>query len=416
MTDLGEFNGKEVCELTGTFTEDLTLYSTMIYVLKESVSIGENKEDAAASIKTATLTIKPGTRIEGTLGRSFLVINRGSKIMAEGTKENPIVFTSNADEGSRKSGDWGGIQLNGFAPVNCAGAVTPCQRLAETGVEWYGGDKADDNSGVLKFVQIEFTGFKINSEKEFNGLTLQGVGNKTVIENIHVNHGLDDGIEFFGGTVNVKRLVLTDADDDCFDWTFGWSGKAQFVICEQSETAGDKGIEADNNDKKTDDSPRSNPTLSNFTLIGKNGTSGTTGGAMLREGTSGHLNNMIFTGFVANCIDIDQEETFNNAPDATAPTNLQMVNSIVNCTKNFEDGDEDASFTQPFLVEDWFNNQDGNMEADPKLNGWIPKNDSPAPGAGVKPADAFFEAVDFIGAIKNSANDWTAGWISTVSN
>ena len=173
---------KGFCKIVGgsPITEDITLTSDTVWLLEGSVTIGENFRDPTKETKTATLTIEPGTLIMAKEGKNFLVINRGSKIIAEGTVEKPILFTSAKEEGERDRGDWGGVLINGWAPVNCAGASNPCQRQSETGVEWYGGTDPDDDSGVIRFVAIHFGGYKINSEKEFNGLTFQGVGRKTV--------------------------------------------------------------------------------------------------------------------------------------------------------------------------------------------------------------------------------------------
>ncbi|HNW15970.1 MAG TPA: hypothetical protein PKM15_04645 [bacterium] len=336
--------------------------------------------------------------------------------MAEGTKEKPIVFTSAKEDGERARGDWGGLLVNGWAPVNCAGKTSPCQRQAETGVEWYGGDKADDNSGTLKYVRIEFTGFKINSEKEFNGLTLQGVGNKTTIEYIHTHMGNDDAIEFFGGTVNAKYILCTGAGDDNLDWTFGFSGKIQHVMIEQYEDEADKGIEADTNDKQLDDTPVSMPTVSNVTIIG---TANSSTGMIFRAGTGGKLHNVLVTGN-PKCLDIDEEQTFKYAEEGK----LGFKNTILSCTKNFDMEDEkdeeenpiaDAWPTSGNTLELWFEGQTGNsVVADPKLDGWLPKSDSPALGNGVKPDDSFFDAVDYIGAFKDV--DWTEGWTEFPKN
>ncbi len=413
ITEVGEMDGMKVCEIAGVFTDDLTLESNKIWVLNGSVTIGENSEDMNATIKTATLTIQPGTLIMGGMGdqRDFLVINRGSKIIADGTKEKPIRFTSVKDDPA--PGDWGGLMVNGWAPVNCGGASNPCQRQAETGVEWYGGDKADDNSGILRYVIIEYSGYQITSEKEFNGLTLQGVGNGTTIEYVVARHISDDGIEFFGGTVNAKYLYVEDAGDDGLDWTFGYSGKVQFAIVKQTATTGDRGMECDTNDKKYDDTPVSTPILSNITLLGDNGEAGKTIGINLRHGSGGFIHNTVVKGFVDACLDLD-DVAFTNA--AADPAKLAITHTLLDCVKPVKENDEkDANgnpIDDPWDLSDWFDAQEGNLTGDAKLDGYIPQSGSPLLGAGQTPNDAFFTEVDFIGAVKDAESDWTKGWVN----
>ena len=302
--------------------------------------------------------------------------------------------------------------VNGWAPINCGGATTPCQRQAETGVEWYGGDNPHDNSGILRYVIIEYSGYQITSEKEFNGLTLQGVGDGTTIEYIATRHIADDGIEWFGGTVNAKYLYVEDAGDDGLDWTFGYSGKVQFAIVKQTPTTGDRGIEADTNDKKYDDTPVSVPIFSNITLLGDNGEAGKTQGIIMRHGSGGFIHNTIVKGFVTACLNLN-DYSFNHA--AANPPKLKITHTILDCTNPVRENDEkDANgnpINDPWDLSDWFDAQPGNMVGNAKLNGYIPASDSPALGAGATPNDSFFDPVDFIGAVKDAASDWTKGWI-----
>ena len=225
----------------------------------------------------------------------------------------------------------------------------------------------------------------------------------------------DDAIEFFGGTVNVKYLLLTGAGDDSLDWTFGYSGKIQHVMIEQYDDEGDRGIEADTNDKQLDDTPVSMPVLSNVTIIG---TEKNTQGMIFRAGSGGHIHNAIVTGS-PECLDIDEEQTFKYAEEGK----LAIKNTILFCAKNYKMDDEkddngdpiaDAWPTDGNTLELWFEAQTGNKTEDPKLDGWLPKSDSPALGSGVKPDDSFFDAVDYIGAFKDV--DWTEGWTEFPKN
>ncbi len=235
----------DLCTVTGPILSDVTFTKDKQWVLQGGVFVGDDSDPAAAP---TTLTIEPGTTIFGdTATLSFLLITRGSKIVADGTREEPIVFTSAADVGSRARGQWGGLVVNGQAPVNgCAG--DPCTLSGEAGTGTYGGARDDDDSGVLRFVRIEFPGKLIDAENELNGIALQGVGRGTVIDSIQVHMGADDCIEFFGGTAEAKHIVCSGVADDNLDWTFGWTGKVQFLVAQQHDDAGERGVEADNNE------------------------------------------------------------------------------------------------------------------------------------------------------------------------
>src|SRR5690606_39108636 len=192
-----------------------------------------------------TIYIEEGVTVKSERSAStvaYLLIEPGAKIEAEGTATSPIVFTSG--EASPKQQDWGGIILCGKAPVN----VGTGSAASEMGVGVvYGGTDPNDNSGTLRYVRVEYTGKKQSLEAEPNGFTFEGVGAGTMVEYIASYKGGDDGIEFFGGTVNVKYAVVYGAQDDSFDWTFGWTGKGQFWVAVQADDVADRGFEADNN-------------------------------------------------------------------------------------------------------------------------------------------------------------------------
>ncbi|MEJ2515710.1 MAG: putative Ig domain-containing protein [Gammaproteobacteria bacterium] len=389
------------CQVTGTLTEDFTLTSDVTWVLAGGVFVGVD------NTTSVDLTIEPGTRIVGQSGADFLVITRGSRILANGTRENPIVMTS-ADGDGIGRGEWGGLIINGNAPINgCADGTPLCQAEGEGSTGLYGGNNPNDDSGVLRYVRVEHAGFEITPENELNGIAFQGVGDGTIVEYIQVHLNADDGVEFFGGTVNAKYIVLTGTGDDALDWTQGWQGKVQYVVAKSFEDDGDQGIEADNNGDENTSTPRALPTLSNLTFIGSGNDDI---GILLREGTGANIYNAISTGWGEYCVDIDNAETFNFAgtpPDALSG-NLTMVNSIMfGCSLGeFSDGETD----DPWLVSDWFNAQSGNSVIGPQLVNYIPAATSPALGAGTTPPDPFFDTVDFIGGVRSAAEDWTAGW------
>src|SRR5690606_33335355 len=205
-------------------------------------------------------------------------IEPGAKIMANGTENNPIVFTSGKAVGDREPGDWGGIILLGKAPTNRGTASLPS---IEGGVgRTYGGEDPEDNSGIMRYVRIEYAGIAAQPNSEINGLTFGGVGRGTTIENIMVSYGNDDGYEFFGGTVNCKNLIAFANADDDFDFDFGYNGTIQYGISlrhPQFADPGDaaNGIEADNDGDGSGATPNTRPILSNFTFIGPNSASNT---------------------------------------------------------------------------------------------------------------------------------------------
>lgn len=211
---------------------------------------------------SGNLTIEAGTVIFGSQsGQGTLVIRQNATINAAGTASLPIIMTSEFPVGERASGDWGGLVVNGSAPTN----QTNPQGEGNSGS--YGGNNAGDSSGRLSYVRVEFAGIRFSEQNELNGIALQGVGNGTQIDHIQIHHNQDDGIEFFGGTVDAKYVLVTDARDDSLDWTFGWTGRLQHFVALQRTGFGDKGIEADNDENDNDATPRSSPRIANATFV-----------------------------------------------------------------------------------------------------------------------------------------------------
>jgi Secretion system C-terminal sorting domain len=224
----------------------------------------------------ATLTIQPGVIIRGDkTTESTLIITRGSKINAQGTAANPIVFTSGFAAGSRGLGDWGGIILLGAAKTNNTGGV----QIVEGGLDpvkaEFGGTNDNDSSGVFKYVRIEFAGFPFQPDKEINGLTMGAVGRKTMIDYVQCSFTNDDSFEWFGGTVNCKHLIAYRGLDDDFDTDNGYRGNLQFLlavrdpqIADQSSSSTSEGFESDNDATGSNAVPYTAPIFSNVTLIG----------------------------------------------------------------------------------------------------------------------------------------------------
>ncbi len=230
-----------------------------VYTLKGWVYIANGAE----------LTIEAGTIIKGDKQtKAALIVERGGKLIAQGTATEPIVFTSEQPKGQRKPGDWGGIILCGKARNNQA------EMQIEGGPRTkHGGESDDDNSGVLSYVRIEFAGYPFEKDKEINGLTLGSVGKSTKIDHVQVSYSNDDSFEWFGGTVNCKYLVAFHGWDDDFDTDNGFSGKVQYGLVIRNsriaDTSQSNGFESDNcADGSSTASPLTNATFSNITLVG----------------------------------------------------------------------------------------------------------------------------------------------------
>ncbi|WP_396141409.1 hypothetical protein [Flavobacterium sp.] len=258
----------------------------------------------------ATLTIPAGTRIEGVGGTaSYIAVAQGGKININGTASNPVIMTSGL--AVKAPGDWGGLVICGKAPINrvTGGASTAQSEVAEL---TYGGTTAADNSGSIRYLRLEYCGAAFNSEKEFNGLSLFGVGSGTTVEFVQTFHGADDGFEFFGGTVNTSNLVAFGNEDDQFDWTEGWNGTNTNWYGKISFGKGNRGIEADNFELGFANTPLSNPTINNITLVGPGSTAASAtfpenDALKLRRGTRGIFSNVHITGF-ADAFDVEHDE------------------------------------------------------------------------------------------------------------
>ena len=289
--------------LQGSITSDLTLKSGNSYTLNGELLVKEG----------ATLNIEPGVKIVAQYDDrvDYILIEQGAKINAQGTASAPIVMTSSKEE----SGAWGGIHICGRAHTNAEGG----KGSSEIGGAVYGGDNDADNSGVLKYVRVEYTGYAFDEEHEANGMTFYGVGNGTVVENCEAYHGSDDGFEFFGGSVNVKNMVVVNCSDDSFDWTEGWNGKGENLVAFQ-ESEGTLGydcdclIEADNNENNYAATPVSHPVLRNLILVGNGGSKQ---GIRLRRGTEVEITSAKVCG-KAKALAVESAETENALLNGTS--------------------------------------------------------------------------------------------------
>ncbi|MHC5309102.1 hypothetical protein ACYSNM_03325 [Myroides sp. LJL116] len=302
-------NKKPENKLGGTYKKGdvLELDASIVYQLSEKLEMQDG----------SVLRIPAGTKIIGTGGTSsYIAIGQGAKIYAEGTKTNPIILTADI----QKRGSWGGLVICGKAPINKGKTA-----IAEVSDLTYGGDIIDDNSGVVKYLRIEYAGANYNAEKEFNGLSMFGVGNGTTIEYVQTHEGSDDGFEWFGGTVNTKYLVSTNNDDDQFDWTEGWNGTNENWFSIQKGVA-DKGFEADNNSKDHNASPVSSPTIKNITLIGspEAPVDGKPRTALhLRVGTKANIENIYLKNFQVGIL-VENDATIDHIGKGLQVKNVQF--------------------------------------------------------------------------------------------
>lgn len=225
----------------------------------------------------ATLTILPGTIIRGDKAtQATLIVTKGCKIIAEGTQNLPIVFTSNESVGNRTEGDWGGLVILGQATNNQPGGVANIEGIVPSANTQYGGTNDNDNSGILKYVRVEFAGIALEPNKEINGITFGSVGKGTLVDYVQVSFSGDDSYEWFGGTVDCKHLIAYRGIDDDFDTDFGYRGRIQFGLIIRDNTmydaAGDSnGLESDNDAAGSANLPQTAAIFSNLTIIGAKG-------------------------------------------------------------------------------------------------------------------------------------------------
>lgn len=306
--------------LSGTLTKDKTLTSDKIWTLKGYVYVPEG----------VTLTIEPGTVIESDISeKGALTIERGGKIMAEGTASEPIVFTSGSD--FPQSGDWGGIVILGRATTNQG------EPTIEGGIgRQYGGTNDDDNSGVLKYVRIEYAGVAAFANSEVNALTLGGVGRGTTIEYVECYYSFDDAFEFFGGTVNPKYLVAVATADDDFDFDFGYRGTIQYAISKRDPLfvdGGDagNGIECDNDGAGSTSTPTTKPTLLNFTLVGPTSPQSLSNHNLamrFRRSSTFVVKNSIFFGYMKGGLQVESDNTVTAYSNGTSEFTNNIVHSV----------------------------------------------------------------------------------------
>jgi len=326
--------------LEGRISENRTLKASYTYKLRGLVYVTNG----------AILTIEPGTKIVGEKGKNGgLIITRSCKIIADGTVSKPIVFTS--EEATPQRGDWSGLVILGNAPTNASfngvagigeieGGINNSDGLGLYGTPATQAQNPADNSGILRYVRVEYAGYAFLPDKEINGLTFGGVGNQTIVDNVQVSYANDDSFEWFGGTVNCTHLISYKTLDDDFDTDNGYSGKVQFGIVVRDSSVADisksEAFESDNDANGSSLLPQTSVVFSNITVMGPKATLANTGnslfvwGAQIRRNSSMSLFNSIIMGF-PNGLYIDATKGI--PTDNNIPTSLFVQNNIIaGCT------------------------------------------------------------------------------------
>lgn len=369
--------GEDTYVLDSDITENVTLETGKTYTLNGGVHVKSG----------ATLTIQPEVTIVAQHDETvdYILIEQGAKIDAQGTAAQPIVMTSEKKE----AGAWGGLHICGYAHTNNGSGKS------EIGNAPYGGNNDADNSGTLKYIRLEYTGYAFDEEHEANGVSFYGVGNGTTVEHLQAYQGSDDGFEFFGGSVNVKYMVVTSCSDDSFDWTEGWNGKAQFLVAYQEGESSlgyacDCLMECDNNGTNNAATPVAHPTIANATLIGNGGDAQ---GVRLRAGTQVELYNTIITG-KGKPLTVETNETENALKDGTSKLEYVAISGELSSKQGIYTNADFAQATGNLTNQEfsWTGKYVGTLDGGKDLS-----------------ADSFFTKTDYKGAVK-SGDDWTSGW------
>jgi len=394
----------ETITVKGTITTSTTWKATNKYVLEGFVYVDNN----------AILTIEPGTIIKGDkLTKGSLIIKRGAKIMAEGTADKPIVFTSSVAKGSRNYGDWGGVILLGKAPVNRAPATIEGENVSE-----FGGTDAADNSGVMKYVRIEFAGISFETDKEINGLTFGGVGSGTTIDYIQTSYTGDDAFEWFGGTVNAKHLISYRTLDDDFDTDWGYSGNVQYgmalrdpAVADQCSCSDSNGFESDNDSNSSTATPQTSAKFSNISIFIAPGTVNAKyrSAFRIRRNSAVSIYNSVVSGaYTKGGLELEGPETQLNFTSGKADYRGLILSGM---TKGLVSGDN-TLLTDPARKNN-FAADLATLKLDPAYNilgtgvKVLPQTGSPLLTGGVT-LPAGFEANTYVGAF--GTTDWTKGW------
>lgn len=429
-------------------TVSLTIpFFSGVHIFQDSLFVGRNIDGTNASEAVPqngagpTLTIRAGSRLAWIRQDDYLLVNRGSRIIAEGTATAPITLTGFKDAVSQNAGRletqlWGGLVINGNGITNkCSDAQrsnNTCHVLSEGKPSNYGGNNNAESSGTLQYVVVKHPGFEVAPGDELNGITFNAVGSGTVVSHVQVYATYDDGVEFFGGAVNVNNLVALYVQDDSIDWADGWQGTVDRALVIQAENNGDRCVEADNQEANNSATPVTFGTVKRMTCITSGArvpiaTHGDSMGVEMRRGTRFALEDSILfdahainrlTQVPGRCLRIT------NSTTATLALNnqLSVKSTIFNCRTPTSNGtDWSTVFTNGDSVAQWASNNAGRY---PQNTNNVLISDSV--NTNVRVLDGFYTATSFanaagtaftvtpanggtIGAVTRASN-WTASW------
>lgn len=416
------------CQLPSDIVGNLQLSvrAGTIYSISGRTQVGIDRgiDPASTTGSQGILTIDPGVRIFASGGSDYLIVNRGSQIFAEGTATSPIIFTSRQNiEGTTtqdSQGQWGGLVIAGRAPqANCQ-LIAPvtCTGTVEGTSAFYGGNTPTDNSGRIRYVQIKYSGFEISTGNELQGLTMAGVGSGTTVDHVQIYNSSDDGIEIFGGNVNLRHIVINGADDDGLDTDTGWRGGAQFGIVTQrapNATSRSAGFEFSAAPASTPLASRyvSQPKIANWTIVGRQSPTDAHTLAHFDTGTDATIINSVFTsptGSLAGCMAINDADTatsgvvfnsvFMSCPVSYRPANVALSTAAFTAgTNNTAAGT--STMTAP-TTGVTITNQGLTF-----ING---ANETAVTPVNAPAVYSFFTATTYIGAVQNAADTWYQGW------
>lgn len=418
-------SSKTECTVSGTIDEDYTMVNGVEYRLDGVVTVGagnveiQTADEMQAIIDAGvTLTIRAGVEVKA-FDDGVLLVTRGSKLIANGSPASPITFSS-IDPDYNGMGEWGGVVIQGFAPQYGQGGTgacfndgeTWCNVLGEGGdfVQEYGGNLPGDDSGIIRYVRIAEGGLIAGPNNEINGLTLQGVGHGTLIDYVQVHGNQDDGIEWFGGTVNVKHALLTNNDDDDIDFDEGYQGNIQYALIIKNQTPNatpvgsndPRGIELNSSDD--DYTPETAGVIANVTIIGGDAANyAEEYGMRLRGSVTAAIHNSAVTGYDVTCARIDDSDTDGDSSTPKLDTPITMRNFLcdtVGVAFNKEMPVDGSTVVEEAIVLDdnyAITNGSASVTAEP-----ITAQDNGS--------DFEFDATDFIGAVKEGATPWYSEW------
>ena len=441
LGDAGVISGPtgsyRVCNLPAVIDRSISLprVSGLVYQMNGRVDVGCDggftAPTASAPFATATvgcptanltadtnvtLTIDPGVILIGAPGASWLAVNRGNRIQAVGTATQPIIFTSRDNVTGQvtetSQGQWGGVVLMGRARVtDCATGTTAsnnCERQTEGAVNpaRFGGTDDAYNAGRMSYVQIRYSGFILSNNIELQSLTTEGTGTGTVLDHIMSYNSSDDGIEIFGGSVNMKHYISVGADDDSLDVDTGAQMNLQYALLIQRDGLGDGLLEIDSNGNEGD-TPRTKLAVANFTAIQRqtssNNESNNQAASMFRGNSDTTLVNGIFFTPNNECIRM-------NGSGAT-PATLTASSVVLTCnaTKFIGTGSFNATQVSGFFASGTRNNNDAFTST--LTNGFVNgANETGVTATDPKTVSAFFDTTTWIGAVRNATDTWYAGW------